>query len=127
MSAEDEIIWNSWKQTNLTDEMDLYFDVGLGDGIQPPAGIDPDIAEGWIRNTQKRADLIVYTGSDWWIVEFRYNATANAVGRLLLYEMLFIEDLPKDQPITLILATNRYDKDIKKLCDKYRIQYNANG
>jgi len=123
MSKEDERIWDRWKDTHLTDNYILYFDVGLGDGIKPPAGIDANIAAGWIRDTQKRADLIVNTGRKWWIVEFRDNATANAVGRLLLYNELFKQDLPLQQPVELILVTNRNDPDLKKLSIIYNIDY----
>ena len=123
MSQEDRKIYDDWKTTALKEDYDLYFDVGLGAGIPAPPETDPDIARGWFLNTQKRADLIVDTHSEWWIVELRFNASSNAIGRLLMYKKLFLQDQIKTQPIFLILVSDRYDPDLEGLANDNRILY----
>jgi len=123
MSPEDERIWMDWKNSMLKPEYNLYFDCGLGDGVPAPKDTSPEMARMWLLNTQKRADLIVDTGKEWWIVEFRYMATSNAIGRLQMYKMLFIQDPIKVQPVKLILVSNRFDPDLNRLANDQDIRY----
>lgn len=123
MSPEDEIIWNVWRNQYLRHDDKLYFDVRLGDGLSVAQDVTENVAKGWTELTQKRADLIVDRGDEWWIVEFRNQATANAVGRLLMYSALFKQDIPKQLPIKLILVTNRTDDELARLAINYKIDY----
>ena len=122
MSPEDNLIYESWKAKNLNASMKLYFDVGLGDGVKPPAALDQNMIRGWLYNTQKRADLVVDTGEECWIVEFRFEASSNAIGRLLMYRKLYLQDPIFKYPLKLILVSNRYDNDLAGLAQDTKIE-----
>lgn len=123
MSYEDLEIWKVYKNKLLPEALSLYYDVGLGGQTETPPDTSPEMSKMWIRNTQKRADVIVDTGDTWIIIELRSNATASGAGRLLQYKALWNEDPPDDRPVNLRLVTNMYDRDVEMLCKRLDIWY----
>lgn len=117
MSAEDVEIWRRYFPTVKEGARALYFDVGLGLADELPAISDPDQLLGWIRNTQKRADVLIERSDRVDLIELRFNATSNAVGRLLMYEKLLSDENPFKKRINPILVSNRFDGEVKRLCD----------
>lgn len=113
MSPEDFEIWQRWRPAALQRAENLYFDVGLGLPDQLPRTDDVPQLEGWIKNNQKRADVII-EGAEIWLVELRFNASPNAIGRLIVYQRLLLEDYPFDRrkPLISHLVTNRRDPDV---------------
>lgn len=123
MSPEDTEIWQRWWPHHQSGAVGLHFDVGLGEG--KVAGLSGSKEElfAWLRNTQKRADvLIVYPdGID--LVEVRFVASVNAVGRLLAYRKLYKED-PAAGPLKVTrLITNLRDDDVAALSAENHIAY----
>jgi hypothetical protein len=125
MSQEDFPIWLSWFPAHRDRALALYFDVGLGLPDELPQSDDADQLLGWIRNTQKRADVLVLRDSDVLLVELRFNAQLNAIGRLLGYVELLRDDNPFRLPIIPVLATNRRDSEVERLARSQRIVYDV--
>lgn len=113
MSREDYEIWQRWWPTVRGDLVGLYFDVGLGLADDLPESDDADQLYGWIRNTQKRADVVLERREQVWLVELRFGASLNAVGRLQGYRLLLQQDNPFRKAILPYLVTNRLDSDVK--------------
>ncbi len=123
MSPEDTEIWKRYKDKIADEVLLLYFDVGLGGQTEVPPDTSPEMAMMWLRNTQKRTDVVAETLDGWIIIELRENATASAIGRLLLYQELWKQDPPDNRPVTLRLVTNREDVDVKALSRIQGIAY----
>jgi hypothetical protein len=115
MSPEDFDIWARWWPKARGDARELYFDVGLGLADELPVSEDADQLIGWIRNTQKRADVLVVRPSSVDVVELRFNANLNAVGRLEGYTVLLGDDNPFRLQIRGVLVTNRADSEVARM------------
>lgn len=123
MSPEDFAIWQRWFPTFRHNINRMYFDVGLGDGLPAPFNAPPQYAKAWLRNTQKRADAILDTLNDLILIELRFDANANAIGRLMTYQLLYAKD-PIFGPITrTMLITNTYYDHMDELCKQVKIEY----
>ena len=123
MSAEDFPIWLAWFPTIRSSAEALYFDVGLGLADNLPKSDDANQLLGWIRNTQKRADVIVQRAKDVLLVELRFNAQLNALGRLRGYQLLLQDDNPFGKPIVPVLVTNKRDSEVARLAEDLKIAY----
>lgn len=123
MSQEDLPIWQRWYPTIKPTARALYFDVGLGLPDELPQSDDANQLLGWIRNTQKRADAIIERAVDVLLVELRFNAQLNAIGRLQGYDLLLKDDNPFRKPIIPILVTNKPDSEVKRLAQLNKITY----
>jgi hypothetical protein len=123
MSTEDAEIWRRYFPTVKEGVMWLYFDVGLGLADDLPHIEDANQLLGWIKNTQKRADVLAERIDRVDLIELRFNASSNAVGRLLMYEKLLLEDNPFRKPILPFLVTNRHDGEVERLCDGLHFRY----
>lgn len=115
MSPEDFEIWRRWWPGQSIGALGLYFDVGLGLPDELPSSDSPSQLLGWIFNNQKRADVVVERVSSVDVIELRFNAGLNAVGRLRGYVLLLGEDNPFRKPIRGFLVSNRRDSEVGRL------------
>ena len=123
MSGEDLDLWHKYRVTAIQKAINIYFDVGLGGQTEVPAGTSPEMAFMWLRNTQKRIDVLIQQETKWIIIELRARAQASAVGRLLQYFDLWKEDPPDKKTVELCLVTDTTDRDTKKLAEKLGIVF----
>lgn len=123
MSAEDFPIWTRYYPRIQDSVRELYFDVGLGLPDELPISTDAAQLLGWIRNTQKRADVIAVREVDVLLIELRYNAQLNALGRLRGYKLLLDDDNPFSLPIIPVLVTNRRDSEVARVAELDRVVY----
>ena len=123
MSEEDYRIWQRWHPRVMQYILRMWFDVGLGEGKPIPPDTSADLAFMWTRNTQKRADVIIETDTEIWLVELRFKAQANAIGRLLTYLDLVEDDNPFTKAIRPLLVTDQEDPEVRRSASKRRIQY----
>lgn len=145
MSPGDFDIWQRWWPTVRDGTVTVIFDVGLGGGLpldptsrvgvhlvgdfdvfslaRAKVGSDERLAFMHLRNTQKRADVITERDSEVWIVELRFNAQGSALGRLLMYRRLWLQDPVFDKPVVLYLITDREDPDVRASAEELGIVY----
>lgn len=123
MSPEDFEIWQRYRDTATRDALWVFYDVGLGSGKPYEGPEDENLRLMWLMNTQKRADVIIQRRNHIDIIELRHAATANAVGRLLQYRMLYLRDPVLGKPVVMTLVTNLEDPELRDLCKQYSIRY----
>ena len=123
MSREDFEIWRRWWPSVERGALALYFDVGLGLPDQLPETDDSKQLAGWIRNTQKRADVIIERAEEVWLVELRFNAQSSAIGRLLTYQQLLMDDDPFHKLTGTYLVTNKFDSEVRRIAEAFGIIY----
>jgi hypothetical protein len=118
MSPEDLEIWRRWYPGVSLGVKALYFDVGVGLADDLPASEDSSQLLGWIANTQKRIDVLIERETVVDVVELRFNASANAFGRVLVYRELLGQDNPFDKPLRAFLVTNKKDSELARLAEQ---------
>jgi hypothetical protein len=123
MSPEDLAIWQRYFPLIRDEITSMYFDVYLGNGLVAPADAPPNYRRMWLKNTQKRADVIVTVGAEVWLIELRYAASSSAIGRLLMYKQLYLLDPVLGQNLRLILVTDQYDQDVELAANAASITY----
>jgi len=123
MSELDLQLYKRWITLHRLEIKSLFFDVGLGEGYPAGTETDPELIAMWLKNTQKRADVIAVTQEEVWITELRWEATENAIGRLLLYFLLWMDDPSIVAPVKLRLVSNRDDPDVRRLANIHNIIY----
>lgn len=123
LSREDHFLYAHWRERGATGALSFYFNVRMGKGRDPGPDCDPEVAGWWYQCTAKRADLVADYEDRVEIVEFRFNASSNAIGRLLCYKQCWEEDPVIPKPLVLRLVTNIYDRDVETLCKQFAIFY----
>ena len=123
MSPEDYKLFKRWMIDAFRSAINVYYDVGLGEGSPSGMELDPSMLKMWQKVTQKRADVVVEYLEYVDIVELRFNATSNAIGRLLSYRMLWQDDPPINKTAFFSLVSNRFDPDLERLAGEHNIHY----
>lgn len=123
MSPEDYKLFKRWTLQAFKYALNVYYDVGLGEGAPGGSELDPSMLKMWQKVTQKRADVVIEYSDKVDIVELRFNATSNAIGRLLSYRMLWNDAPAIKKPASFILVSNRFDPDLERLAGMNDIQY----
>jgi hypothetical protein len=106
-----------------SDVVASFFDVGLGPGKPAPLGTEENLLRMWLRNTQKRADVVLQFRDKVAIIELRTVAQSSAVGRLLLYKMLYLQDPVLGSNVELWLVTDLQDDEVEVLSNSQNIKY----
>lgn len=123
MSAEDLPIYRRWAVYGLKGAIWQFFDVGLGVVDIPHEHQGKPLGDMWEKVNQKRADAVIEYEDHVKIVEFRHEASPNAIGRILTYGVLWKDDPVIDKPHRLLIVSNRMDKDVDRLARALGIAY----
>lgn len=123
ISQDDLDIWKRYRLFIPADTIWLYFDVGLGGQTEVPEDTPEEMRRMWLRNTQKRIDVLAESVDTWYIIELRHYATASAAGRLLQYQDMWKKTPPDNKNVKLILVSDRLDNDLMALCGSLDIEY----
>lgn len=123
MSPEDLRIWFRYQDTLPKDTTALYFNVRLGEGKDAGPDTGPDWQAYWHQVTSKRADVLVIRPNNVNIVELRNHASANAIGRLMMYRTLWQDDPQLPGTATAELVTNLHDPDVARQAAASQIIY----
>lgn len=123
MSAEDFEIWKRWWPKIRAGTVSVWFDVGLGLPAELPQTEDAALMLMWIRNNQRRADVILEREDEVWLVELRMRANPNALGRVLVYMDLLAEDNPFTKPVVPFLVTDREDPDTRRAAEARGVRF----
>ncbi len=123
MSPEDYKLFKRWGVDALKNAINVYYDVGLGEGAPAPLSVDESLSRMWTKITQKRADIVIEYLDHVDIVELRFNATSNAIGRLMSYRMLWDDAPAINKEAFMVLVSNRFDPDLERLSEINNIRY----
>lgn len=99
----------------------LYYDCYLGGPYLSPEDEKDWMKRMWRANTAKRADAIGETDTEVWIIEVSNYPGMRAVGQMLTYQTLWLEDPRIAKLERLLLVCGRIDEDIAAACGKMGI------
>jgi len=123
ISPEDYLIFDRWWPTWSKGVTATYFDVGLGKGVPIPPGTPPNYAKMRTRLSQARADIVAIKSNQLWIIELRFQANTNAVGRVLGYKTLYLEDPILGKDVHLLIVSNLADAIMPAVTKSVGISY----
>jgi len=108
-------IWERFLREHGKEFTSFDYDVHLGEGIEPPPDVPPEIARAAKILTQKRVDVVGYKDDEIWIIEVKPYAGISALGQLVGYISMYREQFkPKERLIGAVVCEG-IDPDIAKL------------
>lgn len=97
----------------------LYYDVLLGGPVLSPEQEDDPYWRMWRANISKRADVIAELDNEVWIIEVAKRPGLRAIGQLMTYVSLWIED-PKIEKLEVpVLVCEELDTDLIASAARY--------
>ena len=97
------------------------YDVRLGEGMPINPEWPPAIQHMARVLTQKRVDVIVQSGSEWWLIEIKRRAGFSALGQLLGYAILWIDKYPARPSPRLAVVCESLQPDLVGVLAQYSI------
>jgi len=119
----EQSLWRRFKEYIPDDTINIYFDVGLGKGKKTNENVEENIRKNWYLLTQKRADVILVNKESVLIIELKGQAQSSALGTLLMYKKLYLEDPVLGKNVEVALVTDVLDDDTKGMCEDMGINY----
>lgn len=86
------------------------FSVRVGQGQTPAPGLDPGVVRSVAFSSRKRIDILAWQGPAPTIIEVKERVTPAALGQVLTYRQLFLEETP-DAPEPRLVIIGRYSDD----------------
>ena len=122
MPTGDLGIWLRYR-TQLVGMYDkVYFNVRVGEPVPIPEGLPPEIEKMAIETSRRRIDVVAEGILDWLLIELKFQASADALGQILMYRALWLSDPPDNRPVSMAIVSDRENKDLKIACQFYNIK-----
>lgn len=113
MLAPDIPVWYRFLEEWKNHFTSLYYDCLLG-GPEITAEEEKDpMQRMWRALSCKRADAIAETKNEVWIIEVSAYPGMRALGQLLTYHTLWLQDAQIDKPSKMILVADQIDRDVR--------------
>jgi len=112
MLVQDVPVWYRFLDTYAHLFTRLWYDVLLGGPFLTPDQEADHFWRMWRANTSKRADAVAELKDELWIIEVATTPGLRAVGQLMVYQSLWIEDPKIDKPEILTLVCQHVDTDL---------------
>lgn len=121
MLIQDVPVWYRFLKAWGESIDSLFYDCLLG-GVTLTALEETDpMKRMWRATTAKRADAIAETRSEIWLIEVSDYPGMRAIGQLLTYQTLWIEDPKIDKLERTLLVAGKIDSDIAAAAGKIGI------
>lgn len=99
----------------------VVFDLRLGQGAPVQPEWDTAIQHMARVLTQKRVDVLAFSGSDTWILEIKERAGLSALGQLLGYGTLYVQQFNPSSPPRLGVVAEDLMSDIGSVLGEFGI------
>jgi hypothetical protein len=86
------------------------FSVRVGEGQTPAPELEPGVARSVVFSSRKRIDVLAWQGNQPTIIEVKERVTPGALGQVLTYRQLFMQEQP-DAPEPILKVIGRYSDD----------------
>ena len=112
MLAEDTEVWSKFLADPMDAISEVWYDVHVGQAVLLPVGasdLDKRIARGL---TRKRIDVVCAVSGGLWVVEVKPVASMVALGQVLTYQRLFIEEYRPTREVLGVVVCDSIDRDL---------------
>jgi hypothetical protein len=89
MQLREILIWKNWLYTNSTRFDSYFYNLRLGDGVDPGPSYPDSSRRMWIANSMKRVDVVAVKGERVTIIEVEENPGLTAFGQIAGYVVLW--------------------------------------
>jgi len=110
--AEDIDVWSKYLVKPIAPILRVWYDVRVGKALEPVLRGDSlgrRIAAGI---TRKRIDVVAKVGGGYWVVEIKPYASMLALGQVVSYHRLFVEEYRPDGETWPVIVCNAVDEDL---------------
>ena len=121
MLAPDIPVWYRFLETYGDLFVNLYYDCLLGGPTLSPKQAEDPFWRMWRANTAKRADAIAELENEVWIIEVSMRPGLRAVGQLMVYLSLWMEDPVIIKPEKSLLVCEEVDTDLISAAARFGI------
>jgi len=121
MLAVDVPVWYDFLEKHKEKFLSIHYDCRLGGPACTPGEYTKKLQNMWNYLGAKRADVIAETKDQVWIIEVTGTATIKALGQLMLYKSLWLEDPKIDKPVEMVLVCDETDSDVIASMKVYNI------
>lgn len=122
MLPHETLIWDRFIAVYGLPEGDVDYDVHLGKGAE----VNPLWPSWMVRMVRQlsthRADVVVTRPDEVLIIETKSIAGMGAVGQLVGYEALWLQEHGVDRPVNLLCVCERMEADIRTVFKFYGIE-----
>ncbi len=115
-------IWERFEQAAPFPLDEVTFSVRLGEGQPVPPGTPAWLERDIKALTQKRADAVVRSGQETWILEIKVRASFSALGQLLGYAILYVAEFNPVQPPRLGIVAERTQPDLAGVLSNFGVE-----
>jgi len=122
MLFPDVPVWYSWLEKYGQYINSLYYDCLLGGPWLSPEAMADKMTYQWAYNISKRADAIAELDNEVWLIEVSTSPGLRAIGQLLSYMALWLEDPKIMKPEKMVLVCAALDTDLIACAARYGIQ-----
>lgn len=112
MLAEDREVWSKYLADPVDTITEVWYDVHVGQGMLLPVGaddLDKRIARGVSR---KRIDVVAAVKGVYWVIEVKPVASMVALGQVLSYMRLFINEYRPTRAVLGVVVCDSVDPDL---------------
>lgn len=114
MLQEDFPVWTRFLDLYGSQFLKFYYDVRVG-GVYPgPEYGDEKYRQMYYYNTAKRIDALGEMEKEIWIIEVASRAGLRAMGQLLTYLPLWLDDIKIQKTARPVLVANVVDDDLRR-------------
>lgn len=113
MLAPDIPVWYRFLKEWDSHFTALYYDCLLGGPVVTEEEGKDTMARMWRALTSKRADAIAELEDEVWLIEVSAYPGMRALGQLLTYHTLWMQDPQIDKPVVMVLVADQIDPDVR--------------
>jgi len=122
MLAPDIPVWYRFLKEWAGHFNSLYYDCLLGGPAMAREESTDPMKRMWRALTSKRADAIAELENEVWLIEVSAYPGMRALGQLLTYHTLWVEDPKIDKPVIMVLVADQIDPDVRLSYRPYGVQ-----
>ena len=112
MLAEDTGVWSAYLADPIAPISEVWYDVHVGKAMEVTAGaseIEKKVAAGISR---KRIDVVCRVGGGFWVVEIKPFGSMLALGQVLSYHRLFVDEYAPPGEVWPVIVCFEADVDL---------------
>lgn len=121
MLIQDVPVWYRFLEREGGRFVALYYDSFLGGPALTPAEEADPFKRMWRANTAKRTDAIAELDNEIWLIEVSDRPGMRAIGQMMVYQTLWLEDPKIDKLERLVIVSAAFDPDIAAAAGKLGI------
>lgn len=126
MMAEDSAVWTRYLKNPLVAIKEVWYDVHVGRQVPTPDGPGSQgfrIAAGL---TRKRIDVVAAVAGGFWLVEVKPYASYLAVGQVVTYLSLFLQEYDARGEVWGVIVCDQVDPDIVDMSESMGVAIVSN-